>query len=101
MLWVNITNSVYVDELSEVLLSDKDNLNKYKMSFLNDLNHLFKRVIQTYLALCGKSNFPLNLITGCGALGSKNCNIVFVITGNQCFISLWGNFGVLFFAELF
>lgn len=39
-----------------------------------------KKATQTYLALCGKTNYPVHLITACAILSSKNCNKVFEIT---------------------
>lgn len=43
------------------------------------------------MALCGKSNYPLNLITGWASLSNNNCNQAFAITGNESFIALWRN----------
>ena len=40
-----------------------------------------------------KSNFPLNLITGCASHGGNNCNQAFAITCNESFTSLWSNIG--------
>lgn len=59
---------------------------------------------ETYPNLPGlvwKSNCPLNVLTGFASLSSKNWNQVLMITGNASFISLWMNFGPLFFTEMF
>lgn len=51
----------------------KENQSKYKEQFLNyDLGGLRGNVIQTCLALCGKGNCTLNLIT---YYSSKKCRI--------------------------
>lgn len=60
----------------------------------------FIKKLSTPACPCMK-NCCLRLITGCTILGSKICNRVFVITGNESLASLWRKFGPLFFAELF
>ena len=44
--------------IKQILISDKDNLRKYKMQFLNDDFISREKTIQTNLALCEKVMAP-------------------------------------------